>query len=336
MLFCFTLISSAEAKSRAEFKNLTAYQLDDENFRIEAEFKGKLEEDDIKIKSGGQFLILDIDNSIPGRISKHSGVKNDAKYFVEKIFVGAVKKNQTRINISFAENIDEDALNIRIDPENKSEKKSARLVVDFKKFVAKTAMNVEENFDINDRVIVIDPGHGGSDSGAVGHYGVKEKDVTLYVALRVEELLKKSGAKVIMTRRTDKDVASPSASNPQELQARVDKCPPETDIFVSIHCNAFSNPNSHGMETYYCKSANPQSQKLARLLNEELARYGGRFNRGVRSANYYVLRHNPHPASLVELAFITNYEEESLLCNDDYQDALAKAIVKAIERYFNE
>ena len=332
LLFCLTVFSAAEAKSKVEFKNLTAYQLDEETFRIEAEFKGKLENSDIKFKSGGQFLVIDIDNSIPGRISKVSGITNNAKDFLEKIFVGIVKQNQTRMNFSFMQDIDESSLNIFVEPGVKSEKKSARLVIDVKKFSDKKKIENEESFDVNDRVIVIDPG---SDSGAVGHYGVKEKDVTLYVALRVEELLKKAGAKVIMTRRTDRDVASPSASNPRELQARVDKCPPETDIFISIHCNAFSNPNSHGMETYYYRGS-PQSRKLAVLLNEELARYGGRFNRGVRTANYYVLHHNPYPASLVELAFITNYEEENLLSNDDYQDALAKAIVKAVERYFNE
>ena len=333
MFFCLTIFSAVEAKSKAEFKNLTAYQVDDETFRIEAEFKGKLEDNDIKFRIGGQFLIMDIDNSMPGRINKHSGVKNDAKDFIEKIFVGAVKKNQTRMNLVFSETVDENSVNISIQPENKAERKSARIVVDIKKFVQKNVE--EETFDVNDRVIVIDAGHGGSDSGAVGHYGVKEKDVTLYVALRVEELLKDSGARVIMTRRTDRDVASASASNPRELQARVDKCPPNTDIFISIHCNAFSNPKSNGMETYYYKGS-PQSRRLAVLLNEELARYGGRFNRGVRTANYYVLHHNPYPASLVELAFITNYEEENLLADDNYQDALARAIVRAIERYFNE
>lgn len=336
MIFCLTIFSAAEAKSKAEFKNLTAYQLDDENFRIEAEFKGNLEEEDLKTRIGESFLVLDIDNSMPGRISKISGIDNKAKDFYEKIFVGAVQKNQTRMNFSFAGAIEEDSVKISVQPASKSEKKSARVVIDFKKFSPKPVQeNNPANFDIGDKVIVIDAGHGGSDSGAIGHYGVKEKDVTLYVALRVEELLKESGAKVVMTRRTDIDVASPQASNPQELQARVDKCPPNTSVFISIHCNAFSNPKSNGMETYYYKGS-PQSRRLAVLLNEELAKAGGRNNRGVRTANYYVLHHNPHVASLVELAFITNYEEENLLANDDYQDALARAIVRAIERYFNE
>jgi len=325
-------ISTAEAK--VEFKNLTTYQLDDESFRIEAEFKGKLKTEDIVAQTGEGFLTLDIANATPGRISKVSGVKNNFQDFFEKIFVGTVKKNQTRMNFLFAEPIDESSVNISIQPANKAEKKSERLVVDFKKFSQKNNNEVMETVGVGGKVIVIDPGHGGSDSGARGHYGVLEKDVTLYVGLRVEELLKQSGANVIMTRRTDVDVASPQASNPQELQARVNKCPPNTDIFISIHCNAFSNPKSQGMETYYYKGS-PQSRRLATLLNEELDKAGGRVNRGVRTANFYVLHHNPYPASLIELAFITNYEEENLLASDDYQDALAHAIVKAIGRYFS-
>ena len=330
LFFCCVIFSAAEAKSKVEFKNLTVNRLDDETFKISAEFKGDLKEDEIKIRKGGQFLLLDIDNSTPGRISKVSGIKNNVKDFVEKVFVGEVKKNQTRMSFSFSEQIDEETVKVSVE----KEKKSSQLVVEVKKFVGKKS-SAGQNFDVTDKVVVIDPGHGGGDSGAVGHYGVKEKDVTLYVGLRVEKLLKDAGAKVIMTRTTDRDVSYYKSPNRTELQARVDKCPPDTDIFISIHCNAFSNPSSHGMETYYY-SGSPQSRRLAVLLNEELAKYGGRFNRGVRTANYYVLKHNPHPSSLVELAFLTNYEEENLLANDDYQDALAKAIVSAVNRYFNE
>ncbi len=337
VFFCCSIFSAAEAKS-AEFKELTIKQLDEENFTIEAEFKGNLKIGDVNIRTGGQYLLLDIDNSTPGRISKVSGITNRAKDFVTKTFVGTVQQNQTRMSFSFADTIVENSVKFTIQPEDKKNNQPARLVVQFKKNVVSQS-DSQNNFsvsrDVTDKVIVIDAGHGGSDSGARGHYGTLEKDVTLYVALRVQKLLTDAGAKVIMTRTTDKDVASAQASNSRELQARVDVCPPDTDIFISIHCNAFSNPNSNGMETYYY-SGSPQSRSLAVLLNEELAKHGGRHNRGVRTANFYVLRHNPHVASLVELAFITNYEEENLLSDDDYQDAMAIAIVNAVKRYFNE
>ena len=87
------------------------------------------------------------------------------------------------------------------------------------------------------------------------------------------------------------------------------------------------------METYYC-AGSAKGQEFASLLNEELAKAGGLFNRGVKTANYYVLRHTNMPASLIELGFVTNYNEEKLLRSDAYQNKLAGAIVKGIARYF--
>ncbi len=183
--------------------------------------------------------------------------------------------------------------------------------------------------------IVLDPGHGGSDSGAVGPDGITEASITLPVARDVRDILQASGAKVVMTRDDDVDVYGPNASDHDELQARVDVGvnTPGTDIFVSIHCNAFSNPAAHGMETYYYPKTD-EDYRLAKLLNEELAAAGGRFNRGVKEARFYVMRHSAMPASLVELAFVTNPEEEALLASADYQQKLAMAIARGIARFF--
>ena len=140
-----------------------------------------------------------------------------------------------------------------------------------------------------------------------------------------------------MTRDADVDVYGPYATDRQELQARVNvgAYAPEAEIFVSIHCNAFSNPGAHGMETYYYPKTDCD-ERLAELLNEELAAAGSRFNRGVKQANFYVMKHSAMPASLVELAFITNPEEEALLASDAYQRELALALAKGIGRYFSE
>ena len=89
------------------------------------------------------------------------------------------------------------------------------------------------------------------------------------------------------------------------------------------------------METYYYPKTD-RDERLAELLNEELAAAGGRFNRGVKQANFYVMKHSAMPASLVELAFITNPEEEALLASDAYQRELALALAKGIGRYFSE
>lgn len=185
--------------------------------------------------------------------------------------------------------------------------------------------------------IVLDPGHGGSDSGAVGYTGIREKDVAFAVSLRTEGLLQRAGAEVIMTRTEDVDVSHAGSSAPQELQARVDVSltHPEAELFLSVHCNSFTNPDAHGMETYYYPKTDAD-ERFATLLNEELAAAGGLHNRGVKYARFYVLRHTEIPASLVELGFLSNPDEEALLANADYQEKLAQALFHAIERYFGE
>lgn len=330
IIFALTFLNTAQAKSQSELTNINAYEVDDKTMRLEIEFKGKLNDSDYLLRTSGNFLVVDLYNTIPGRISKIAG-KSVAADLVEKISVSEFKINQTRITAKLKVPFDENNCNISLQPANRAEKKSARIVID----VPKSNFADEESFSVEDKVVVIDAGHGGSDNGAVGPSGVKEKNVSLAVALKVEKLLQDSGAKVVMTRRTDIDVASASASDVQELRARVNKTPPNADIFISIHCNAFSNPKSHGMETFYY-SGSVNGRKLAELLNEELEKYGGRFNRGVKAANFYVMKHSSCPASLIELAFITNPAEENLLADDDYQTELAKAIAIAVGRYFNE
>lgn len=183
--------------------------------------------------------------------------------------------------------------------------------------------------------VVLDPGHGGSDSGAVGYTGIREKDVALAVSLRTEELLRRAGAEVIMTRTEDVDVSHAGSSASQELQARVDVslAHPEAELFLSVHCNSFTNPEAHGMETYYYPKTDAD-ERFATLLNEELAAAGGLYNRGVKYARFYLLRHTEIPASLVELGFLSNPDEEALLADGDYQATLAQALFHAIERYF--
>ena len=328
-IFTLTIFGTAAAKSQAELTNISAYDVDENTLRLEIDFKGRLNDQDFLLRTSGKYLIVDMYNTTPGRISKIAGKKLSSAD-VEKISVGEFKINQTRITAAIKFSIDEENLNFSIEPATK--KTPAKIVIDIPKTFEKNFD--EDDFDASDKVVVIDAGHGGSDKGAVGPHGVTEKSVTLAVALKTEKLLTDAGAKVVMTRRTDVDVASPNASDAQELQARVNKAPRNADIFISIHCNAFTNPNTNGMETFYCNGSS-QGRRLAELLNEELLKYGGRNNRGVKSANFYVLRHSSCPASLIELAFVTNPTEESLLADDEYQNRLARAIASAVKKYFN-
>ena len=340
MILSLAIFGTAAAKPKAELTNIKAYNISDEILRVEISFDGNLKSEEVSAQKMGSLLSISMQNTTPGRISRISGTKIETEKLVEKVTVKEIKATMTKIRISFAGALNEDAYKISVQPANRSENKSARVVIDIlkseiqsKNSRSKNPVHEEENFKPTDKVIVIDPGHGGSDTGAVGPHGVKEKDVALAVALKTEKILKAQGMKVVMTRRTDIDVASPNASNSVELQARVDKAPPQADIFISIHCNAFTNPNSHGMETYY-HGANSGGQRLATILNEELAKYGKLFNRGVKAANFYVIKRANCPASLIEIGFITNPDEEEMLADDHYQNILAGAISNAVQRFF--
>ncbi len=185
------------------------------------------------------------------------------------------------------------------------------------------------------KIITIDPGHGGSDSGAVGPSGYTEKEATLAISQDLASILRKSGADVIMTRDTDVDVYGPHASATNELQARVDVGNnAHSDIFVSIHCNAFSSPAAHGTQTfYYGGSAN--GTRLARNIQQEMILTNGLYDRGISTCNFYVVKHSYMPAVLIETAFITNYNEEELLSDPQWQLELAQAIARGISDYFN-
>ena len=194
------------------------------------------------------------------------------------------------------------------EPADRKAKKPYRLVIDI--FATGGTASSSRVAGVSGHSVVIDPGHGGSDTGAVGPTGVTEASVTLAVSKDLQSIL--------------------------ELQARVNvgEYTPGAELFVSIHCNAFSNPASHGMETYYY-AGSPRGERIATLVNEELEKAGGLFNRGVKTANFYVIKHSSMPATLAELAFITNAHEEQLLSNAQYQMKLAEAIARAIGRYFS-
>ena len=146
--------------------------------------------------------------------------------------------------------------------------------------------------------VYIDPGHGGNDSGAVGIDGALEKTVNLEMALKVEKLLKNQGLDVRLTRKDDRTLS---------LKERVDLANNwSADCFVSSHCNAF-NKEAKGVETY---SLNDKTSDLAKDIQEEILKTGAyTLNRGVKTANFYVLRNTKMRACLVELGFIDNFDE---------------------------
>ena len=344
ILTCFALMlivlcaatESAFAKT-AELTGIDAFDADNDTVRIEISYNGQLDAGDISTELEDGVLSVNLENTLPGRVSRVSGTKiqSGARDLVEKISANKDRKNHTLIQIYLRSALD-GGVDVSLEPASRSEKKSDRIVLNLKKtLVQDDWSSLAENNLRGGRIVVIDPGHGGSDAGAIGPSGVTEKSVSLAVSLKAQKLLTASGYRVVMTRTTDIDVAAPGVSDATELQARVDKAPPDAELFISVHCNAFSNGSAHGMETYHAPGA-VKGERLARLLNEELERLGGLGNRGVKAARFYVMTHSKCPASLIELGFITNPREEKLLASNDYQQKLAQAITNAVNRYFNQ
>ena len=169
--------------------------------------------------------------------------------------------------------------------------------------------------------VVLDPGHGGTDSGAVGAMGTKEKTIVLAITLKVGNILAKNGVDVVYTRAIDKT---------QSLQAKCDVSNiAKPNYFVSIHANSFSVPTVSGIETFY-KSGSAAGQKLAEAVQSELIKATGRVDRHVKTAGYYVLNNTNTTAILVETSFLSNTTEEKLLVTTAYQIKLAQAISTGI------
>ena len=198
--------------------------------------------------------------------------------------------------------------------------------------------DLETLMTLKGKVIAIDPGHGGNDAGAIGPTGVMEKTVTLNVALELEKLLKAEGATVVMTRRTDKTVSpnGAKASAIEELQARCDVAnAAKADIFISIHADSFTNSTARGTTGYYYgETEGPMSIRLADCIRKGLCEQIKTPSRGTKPCNFYVVRNTDMAATLIELAFISNPEEESLLSSAEGVLKCAQGIFDGIEDFF--
>lgn len=172
--------------------------------------------------------------------------------------------------------------------------------------------------------IVLDPGHGGSDPGAIGPNGLQEKDVVLSVGLKLKNLLESRGVTVVMTRTTDVYLTLQQRTQISNNSG--------ANYFLSIHANSFSNPASNGTETYSYNSTG-MGAEVAKSIQNELVNAIGLTNRGFKTDNFYVIKYNNIPSALVELAFISNPKEETLLSSDAFQNKCAEAIATAILNY---
>lgn len=184
--------------------------------------------------------------------------------------------------------------------------------------------------------IVVDPGHGGPDTGAIGPSGTYEKNNTLATGLDLVSLLRSAGAKVILTRSTDVTPAAGTYTELSDLQARTKIANDQkADLFISLHNDSFSNPAAGGATTYY-SSASPvsaQSKALADSIQSELMKEISLTSRGTKDAAFYVIKYTKMPAVLVELGFISNPTEEALLKSAEFQQEAAQGIYQGVLKY---
>jgi N-acetylmuramoyl-L-alanine amidase len=180
-------------------------------------------------------------------------------------------------------------------------------------------------------LVFIDPGHGGSDPGATGVSGTKEKDINLAISLLVADNLRKAGLQVMMSRTDD----SFPALHDRPLMANA----AHANLFVAIHNNAMgaaSDADVSGTETYYFGSASafsPDGKLLAIAIQADLVAAIGSVDRGVKTAGFVVLAETDMTAALVECGFLTNPDEEAKLVTPAYQKTAAQGIAKGILDY---
>lgn len=175
--------------------------------------------------------------------------------------------------------------------------------------------------------ICLDYGHnnGTFDSGA-SYYGVKEQDITYDIGKKLKELLEYNGIEVVETRPTPTTKLGTSVNT--SLQARVKIAnDADVDYFISLHTNAHANTSAKGTETYVIAKGG-KAEKLANAVNTSLYKEVGTTNRGVKTANYYVVKYTDAPAILVEMAFLSNKNECELLLTkqNDFARGMAKGI----------
>ncbi|MFW6389725.1 MAG: N-acetylmuramoyl-L-alanine amidase family protein [Halanaerobiales bacterium] len=188
--------------------------------------------------------------------------------------------------------------------------------------------SIRSSSDLSDQIIVIDPGHGGHDPGAIGPAGLKEKDVNLDISLKLYDFLKKNTtARVYLTRDSDVFISLRERS---EMANRLNP-----DIFISIHANADEWRKRRGIETYAHYNTSKDSWALAWYLQDSMVTALGLSDQGLKSDNFHVIRETAHVKSvLLEIGFISHPTEEIFLSNKNNRTKAAKAIYEGILDYY--
>ncbi|EDS76451.1 N-acetylmuramoyl-L-alanine amidase CwlD [Clostridium massiliodielmoense] len=207
--------------------------------------------------------------------------------------------------------------------------------------IKSNAYNINGKEKSNKKIILIDPGHGGMDGGAVSKNGTSEKGINLEISKKLRKCLEQKGYKVEMTREEDKGLYSNKGKvrdkKNEDLNNRCKmKVSTKCDLFISIHLNMFTQSKYHGAQVWYSKEG--ESSKLAHIVQQNLIKDLDKANhRQEKCAKgaYKILRCNDHiPSILVECGFLSNPEEERKLKNNEYQEKIANSIANSIEEFY--
>lgn len=271
---------------------------------------------DMFLLTNPQRLVIDLKNTNIGDLPDNTAVNTEA---IEKMRIGLFSTDPPAVRVVF---------DLRKAVVSVDKLSSDRHQLDLDIYVP------ELGEFLQGRVICIDPGHGGSDPGAIGPTGLQEKDVTLDISLKLAQLLTENGARVVMTRNDDRfvDLYERTAIAKQE----------GAEVFLSIHINANVNRDIDGTSTYYRRDTGEfppgvdqaDNRRLAGAIQSELLRTLGRRSLGVLQSNFVVLRTSPVPAALAEIAFVSNPEEEQMLRQETERAKVAEALALALNNYF--
>lgn len=279
-------------------------------------------------------------------------------------YSSSMSRNPDRITVNISNAVIEREVNNSIANNNILKSLSAaqqynnnvQIILDLKRIVSYTAIqNTRSNIlnvtlelpkgaggSISDKIVFIDPGHGGPTKvGAKGSNGVREKEITYSIALRVQSILSNQGVCAFLTRNGDVELDKDLSA---DLRKRVDIAARNSaDFFISIHCNAVSSSKKvSGVETYY-HGGDPNGMALAYSIHPEIIKVTGAVDRKVKSdkslysSGLSVLRNSSEkyniPAILIETGFIDHPGECGLLCDPQYQRKIAEAIVRGLKNY---
>lgn len=364
MLLCLIPMLPAQAASKAEITSVRTATRNDANVpfvRTVLELDSKVTPR-LFIDKDGKYVTVTLPNA---KIAKNVEKKYNADRNVVSRISLSQRSSGTDVNIKVPRAVTKSDVNVFALPGTDKAKKECRVVIDVNDKSGKVKQWMHWNDakigidntslsstysvkvpsysssrsykltkGLKDKVICIDPGHGGTDVGAIGKIS-QEKNITLAISKKIADLLNDAGAKVIMTRTTDVDVYAPYDAAAEELQARCNIAnAAKADAFVSVHIDSFSSADARGVTAYY-NSKTPHDYSLAKYIHNQNMQATEFPDRGTRTANFYVLLHTNMPAVLLELGFISNPTEERALNSEKQQQNFAESIVKGLADYFN-